>query len=137
MIKLGDKVRFVNENLEGFVTSLKGKGLIGVTVDSDFEIPVQESQVVKIQFAEKAGNLTENNIVEKPRKQNSNPMGVFVAFERVNDNDIESWIHNNFTEKVMLAVYELEQGVYKFRKHFVLEREETLPFKKYKMEEFQ
>ncbi len=137
MIKLGDKVRFVNENLEGFVTSLKGKGIIGVTVDSDFEIPVQESQVVKIQFAEKAGNVSENIVAEKPRKINSNPVGVFVAFERVNDNDIQAWIHNNFTEKVMLAVYEIEQGVYKFKNQFVMDREETLPFRKYKMEDFQ
>jgi hypothetical protein len=137
MIKLGDKVRFLNENLEGFVTSMIGKGIIGVTVDSDFEIPVQESQVVKIQFAEKAGNNSEAAVQEKPRKQNSHPLGVFIAFERINDNDVQAWFHNNFTEKVLLAVYEIEQGVYKFRQNFVIEREDTVAFKKYKMEDFQ
>ncbi len=137
MIKLGDKVRFLNENMEGFVTSIQAKGIIGVTVDSDFEIPVPESQVVKIQFEEKAGNNNESVIAEKPRKQNSNPIGVFIAFERINDNDVQAWFHNNFTERVLLAVYEIEQQVYKFRQNFVIEREDTIAFKKYKMEDFQ
>jgi hypothetical protein len=50
IIKLGDKVRFLNENMEGIVTSMKGKNQIGVTIESDFEIPVLISEVVKIKF---------------------------------------------------------------------------------------
>lgn len=138
MIKLGDKVRFVNENMEGFVTSIKSKGLIGVTVDSDFEIPVLESQVVKIGFEEKAGNIQpEAQTIEKPRKISSQPLGVFLAFERLNEQDIQAWIHNNFTEKILLAIYRKDQGVYKFIKHFQLDKEESQLFGKYRMDEFQ
>ncbi|GAB1448563.1 DUF2027 domain-containing protein [Bacteroidota bacterium] len=138
MIKLGDKVRFVNENMEGFVTSLKGKGLIGVTVDSDFEIPVLESQVVKIGFDEKAGNnQPEVQVAEKPRKLSTQPLGVFMAFERINDQDIQAWIHNNFTEKILLAIYRKEQGVFKFIKQIQLDKEETELFGKYRMDDFQ
>lgn len=51
-LKLGDKVRFVNENLEGFITSVKDKTTVGVTIEDDFEIPVLASELVKIEFTD-------------------------------------------------------------------------------------
>ena len=47
-LKLGDKVRFVNENMQGIVTSINGK-IVGVTIEDDFEIPVAANDVVKIE----------------------------------------------------------------------------------------
>jgi len=52
MLKLGDKVKFVNENMEGIVTSFKGKNMVGVTIEDDFEIPVLASEILKIDFDE-------------------------------------------------------------------------------------
>ncbi|MBL7812224.1 MAG: Smr/MutS family protein [Bacteroidetes bacterium] len=46
---LGDKVRFLNENLEGTVTSLKAQGLVGVTIEDDFEITVQAREIVVVE----------------------------------------------------------------------------------------
>ena len=136
MIKLGDKVRFLNENMEGFVTSIQNKGMLGVTVDSDFEIPVLSSQVVKIDFLDKAGNNEPMAQAQKPRPVNSNPIGVFIAFERINEQFVQASFHNNFTEKVILVVYELIDGVYHFIQELKLEREETKSFKKLDMETF-
>ena len=43
-VKLGDFVRFVDENIEGYVTRIIDKDMIGVTDSNDFEIPVMASK---------------------------------------------------------------------------------------------
>ena len=47
-VKLGDFVRFVDENIEGYVTRIIDKDMIGVTDANDFEIPVQASKVTLV-----------------------------------------------------------------------------------------
>ncbi|MCX6188376.1 MAG: hypothetical protein NTW54_01990 [Bacteroidetes bacterium] len=49
---IGDKVRFVNENMEGIISSIMDNNTVGVTVDNDFEIPVLMNEVIKIDFNE-------------------------------------------------------------------------------------
>jgi len=46
--KLGDFVRFVDENLEGYITRIIDKETIGVTDSNDFEIPVLASKVTLV-----------------------------------------------------------------------------------------
>lgn len=46
--KLGDFVRFVDENLEGHITRIIDKDTIGVTDANDFEIPVLASKVTLV-----------------------------------------------------------------------------------------
>ncbi|MFP5080393.1 hypothetical protein [Pedobacter sp. JCM 36344] len=47
-LKIGDFVRFVDENLEGYITRIIDKETIGVTDANDFEIPVMASKVTLI-----------------------------------------------------------------------------------------
>lgn len=47
-LKIGDFVRFVDENLEGYVTRIIDKETIGVTDANDFEIPVMATKVTLI-----------------------------------------------------------------------------------------
>lgn len=47
--KIGEFVRFVDEDIEGYITSIKNNNLIGVTDDSGFEIPVPINKVTKVQ----------------------------------------------------------------------------------------
>lgn len=47
-IKIGDLVRFVDEAIEGHVTSFQSGDMIGVTDESGFEIPVPMSKVTLI-----------------------------------------------------------------------------------------
>lgn len=47
-LKIGDFVRFVDENLEGYVTKIIDKDTVGVTDSNDFEIPVMVSKVTLI-----------------------------------------------------------------------------------------
>jgi hypothetical protein len=47
-LKLGDFVRFVDENIEGYITRIIDKNTIGVTDSNDFEIPVLASKVTLV-----------------------------------------------------------------------------------------
>src|SRR5690606_26849006 len=46
--KIGDLVRFVDEPIEGHITSFQSNDLIGVTDDTGFEIPVQASKLTLV-----------------------------------------------------------------------------------------
>jgi len=46
--KLGDFVRFVDEKMEGYVTTIINDDMIGVTGEDDFEIPVLASKVTTV-----------------------------------------------------------------------------------------
>lgn len=135
-INLGDKVRFLNENMEGIVTSIKGNNTIGVTIESDFEIPVLTSEVVKIKFNEQAGNKEEVAPAKSFKVQNTNPLGVFLAFERVGDTDLDVYLHNNFSEEVIVVYYHKDQGVFHLQKQYKLEREESLLIGRAKLNQF-
>ena len=54
-LKIGDFVRFVDENLEGYITRIIDKDTIGVTDANDFEIPVMAAKVTLIH-----GEIPEN-----------------------------------------------------------------------------
>jgi len=56
--KLGDFVRFVDENIEGYITRIIDKDTIGVTDSNDFEIPVQATKVTLVH-----GEIPDNNLV--------------------------------------------------------------------------
>jgi len=58
--KLGDFVRFVDENLEGYITRIINKDMIGVTDANDFEIPVLASKVTLVHGDEKLHDEVEN-----------------------------------------------------------------------------
>ena len=57
-INLGDFVRFVDENIEGYVTRIIDKDTIGVTDANDFEIPVLASKVTLVH-----GNIPDDDTV--------------------------------------------------------------------------
>jgi hypothetical protein len=108
MIKLGDKVRFVNEDMQGVVTSIKGN-TAGVTIEDDFEIPVLLSEVVKI-----------NDLLNKPKQEEEKPItvkpkfvkvhhGIHIAFDSINDDKLDLKIHNSEADWLMVAVYENQQ----------------------------
>lgn len=57
-LKLGDFVRFVDENIEGYITRIIDKDTIGVTDTNDFEIPVLASKVTLVH-----GDVHDNDVV--------------------------------------------------------------------------
>jgi hypothetical protein len=74
-IKLGDFVRFVDENLEGYVTRIIDKDTIGVTDANEFEIPVLASKVTLVH-----GEIPDENTLVSNR-----PAVVIPAAEFIRD----------------------------------------------------
>jgi len=72
-VKLGDFVRFVDENIEGYVTRIIDKEMIGVTDANDFEIPVQASKVTLVY-----GEMSNESDVVKNKTQAAVPEAEFI-----------------------------------------------------------
>lgn len=47
-LKIGDLVRFIDEPIEGHITSMQANDIIGVTDDTGFEIPVLKTKVTLV-----------------------------------------------------------------------------------------
>ncbi len=66
-MKIGDKVRFLNEIGEGKVTGFQGKNIVLVEDRDGFEIPMQANEVVVISSDDYNAKLVNN--VNKPQEQ--------------------------------------------------------------------
>lgn len=62
--KIGDLVRFVDEPIEGHITSFQPNDIIGVTDDSGFEIPVLASKITLVH-----GNMRHIDDDDQPIRQ--------------------------------------------------------------------
>lgn len=71
-LNLGDFVRFVDENIEGYITRIIDKDTIGVTDANDFEIPVLASKVTLVH-----GDIPEDNDVVSNRQTIAVPVAEF------------------------------------------------------------
>ncbi len=68
--KIGDLVRFVDEPIEGHITSFMKDGLVGVTDDTGFEIPVASQKITLVH-----GNMRH---VEDELEEQAIPTGKFI-----------------------------------------------------------
>jgi hypothetical protein len=111
-IKLGDFVRFVDENIEGYVTRIIDKDMIGVTDTNDFEIPVLASKVTLVH-----GEIPDDNTVVSNRPAVQVPDaefkkdGVFLGL--VSDQHSTSVAHFhliNETSFDLLVAFSTEKG---------------------------
>ena len=71
-LNLGDFVRFVDENIEGYITRIIDKDMIGVTDANDFEIPVLASKVTLVH-----GEIPDDNTVVSNRQATIVPVTEF------------------------------------------------------------
>src|ERR1043166_7919329 len=130
-LRLGDRVRFLNERLEGVVTSIKDHVLVGVTIGDDFEIPVAASELVKIDFEDaKSAPPAGPEIARKP----NTPIGIFLAYDRKSETVLEAFLHNNISELLYFSMFEKEQDVYRLKKHGLLNRGEEFLLGRYDLE---
>lgn len=134
-IKLGDKVRFVNENMQGTVTSLKGN-TAGVTVEDDFEIPVLLSEIVKIQHEEVTDSSNASKAPAVKSQQVKVYAGVHIAFERITDTQLDLKLHNSEADTLMFAFYEKKGDVFEMKQKGELELEKFTSLGKYNLDEF-
>ena len=76
--ELGEFVRFVDENREGYITKILSSEMVGVTGEDDFEIPVMVNNLTRVHgkskfTAENQSNVTTQQSVEFIEK------GIFIA----------------------------------------------------------
>jgi len=80
MFKIGDLVRFVDEPIEGHITSIKKNDIIGVTDDTGFEIPVLKTKITLVH-----GNMRrEDDDFESQRPIQTGPFvekGIYLAIK--------------------------------------------------------
>ncbi len=119
-LKLGDFVRFVDENLEGYVTRIIDKETIGVTDSNDFEIPVLATKVTLVH-----GEIPDtNNVVNnRPAAKAALPAvfvkeGIYLAL--VSDQHSASVAHFHLVNETsfdLMAVLTTEKGSF-FKSEF-------------------
>jgi hypothetical protein len=111
-VKLGDFVRFVDENIEGYVTRIIDKDMIGVTDANDFEIPVQASKVTLVH-----GDIPDENGAPAKKTTAAVPVaefkkdGVFLGL--VSDQHTTSVAHFHLVNESsfdVLVAFTIERG---------------------------
>jgi len=132
-IKLGDEVRFLNEDLSGVVTAINGN-VAGVTIEDDFEIPVPISQLVKVQeIQNKENNETYRSAVNK---NSSGNQGIYIAFDRVNEVLLDLKLYNSDSEEILFVFYEQKGEEIILKKSGKLILNETIELGRYDLEKF-
>lgn len=134
MFKRGEKVRFVNENLEGIVTSVNGN-VIGVTIESDFEIPVAAHELVKIEL-EQAPTVAKTQQVTKKTNFVQVHSGVHIAFERLSETKLQLVLHNSETDLIGFAFYQWQQQSYQLIQTGFVEQETHSVLGSFSLEDF-
>jgi len=107
--KIGDKVRFINENIAGIVSSIIDNNTIGVSTD-DFEIPVPKNQVIKIKFDE-ALNYGEKK--EEPSRRSSEKgfdENIFISFVQSNPEQMDLYLINHAPFEIFVHYYTLNNS---------------------------
>ncbi|GAB2686193.1 hypothetical protein GCM10027037_05000 [Mucilaginibacter koreensis] len=109
--KLGDFVRFVDENYEGYVTRIIDEQMIGVTGNDDFEIPVLASKVTFVhghqaqQNAAGAGSsvITAANTVASAFQEKGIYLGV--APDKKASSVVHFYLINETSYQLLTALY--------------------------------
>jgi hypothetical protein len=103
-INPGDKVSFINEPVQGVVTSIKANGLVGVTIENDFEIDVRAEELVVL---EKSATAAPAAAVVKPVENRFVPKAGKGIYWLISENDSGFVVSllNNTENPVLFAAY--------------------------------
>jgi len=119
MIQLGDKVRFLNENLAGTVTSLKANGTCGVTIEDGFEIDVLPSDLVVVETNVKAAVQTEKTPI--PKAPSELQAGLFLLFNKDEKQHWQLRILNRLSFPLYFTIYRSTPAATELIQHGYLE----------------
>ncbi|MFD1769361.1 hypothetical protein [Sphingobacterium suaedae] len=100
--KIGDLVRFVDEPIEGHITSFQQNDIVGVTDDSGFEIPVQITKITRVH-----GNMKrEDDEITEHTPSSNLPFidrGIFVGVDGEQKDGLAKFHLINHTSFTILA----------------------------------
>ncbi|MES2275838.1 MAG: DUF2027 domain-containing protein [Bacteroidota bacterium] len=114
--KLGDFVRFVDENMEGYVTRIINDDMIGVTGADDFEIPVPAGKVTYVHGHQANGAGDNQNKAAAPiANAEFKEKGIYLAV--VPDPKTNAVVHfhlvNDTSYQLLLTLNTLQNQQYK------------------------
>lgn len=108
--KIGDFVRLVEEDAEGYVTSILNDGMIAVTGQDGFEIPVMSS---KVTFVHGKMDTEEDRAEQKQEIPQAEFVaeGVYLAIAGDSKQGVaEFYLVNETSYKILLAMNSLKSG---------------------------
>ncbi|MBU6324303.1 MAG: Smr/MutS family protein [Bacteroidetes bacterium] len=103
VIHIGDKVRFLNENLSGTVSSLHRDGMVGVTIEDGFELQVLARELVVTEALVKQPSETPKT--EKPKAPQELNKGVFLLAVRDDKQHWQLSLLNRMGHPLFFAFY--------------------------------
>ena len=77
--QLGEFVRFVDENREGYITKIFNDEMVGVTGDDDFEIPVMINNLTRVHGHKSNESFDAVNLSTSDKNEGFVEKGVFIA----------------------------------------------------------
>lgn len=110
--KLGDFVRFVEEDFEGHITTIMSDELVGVTGEDGFEIPVQTSKITKVYGQQSRKDVDFDEEDKKPVTQ-TGPFireGIFLAITGDQKQNVGSFYLVNETSYDLLTSFSTEKA---------------------------
>jgi hypothetical protein len=132
-VKVGDKVKFLDEKGKGIITKIINKTTVGVTIEDGFEIPYAISNLV----VEAEKNVTEKNTIIQPLSSTVKPVqpatrepvhpitspkieedeGIYLAFspenaKDISHSDINVWLINHTSYTILFTYSIWNNGSY-------------------------
>ncbi|MDQ3046253.1 MAG: DUF2027 domain-containing protein [Bacteroidota bacterium] len=130
-LKVGDKVKFLNEKGEGTVTKIISKNSVGVTVEDGFEIPFNLTELLLINPAghtepaiqvertiqKKAADAHGAYQTAKKNMERKEAEGIYLAFspEKIKDiahSDMNVWLINHTGYKILFSYSILNEDMF-------------------------
>lgn len=131
--KIGDFVRFVDEAIEGYITSFRGDGMVGVTDDTGFELPVQIDKITKVH-----GNMNRKDdleidpqaqIIKQP--QTFVDEGIYIAVEPIKENNLAIlYVINETSYELLVSISKSTKDKYEGIKREIIAPQKVMEFYK-------
>ncbi len=116
---IGDKVRFMNENMEGIVSAIIDSYTVGVTVDHDFEIPVLLNELIKVSFDAHSNQAETSPPVIQKVAENGYDENMYASFVQKDEQQMELYFINHTQNRISVNYY-TEKGTLVISKFFQL-----------------
>jgi len=107
-MQIGDKVKFINESLEGVITRLIDDKTIGVSIEDGFEIPVLKREIMITTPINKVENHDKKELPVS-NKINIGESEISIWFEQSSQTWYKASLLNNSNSDILLSVT-LKQG---------------------------
>lgn len=117
--KLGEFVRFVEESREGYITRIFDNGMLGVTGDDDFEIPVLPTKVTRVHGhsynVSEGGNAAKLTAAVAPEPEVFQKKGIYIAVHPDNKRSSVVFFHliNETSFQLMVSLTTERNKIFK------------------------